>query len=85
MRSAVVPATDFVGNPIGSPYQSEFSQSPMTPTRPARLNGVDQADCAAVAANRAQDVQAEGFDDKIQRAVYAGALADCHRWYSTAR
>jgi hypothetical protein len=82
MRTAVVPDTDFAGNPIGHSYRSEFGQPLPPPARPVRVNGLDTSDCTAVAANRAQDVQNEGFDDKVQRAVYEGALADCRHWHS---
>ena len=84
MRSAVVPDTDFAGKPIGQPYHSEFVQPAaiVAPVRPARVNGVDITDCTVVASNRAQDVLNEGYDEKVQRAVYDGALADCRRWHS---
>lgn len=86
IHDAIVPSTDFAGNPIADNWRSEFSEPPIAaPTSRRVVNGIAVSDCAEVARSRAHDVSDEGFDADVQSQVYEHALADCRAWQKLER
>jgi hypothetical protein len=75
LKSAIVPATDFSGQPVRAPVATAPG-----PTSDAYLDSGTSISCESVAQHRAADVSFQGYDETVQKSVHDAALSDCQTW-----